>query len=80
MIEPLTMAAALFAAAELVLGKLGGEALDAALTPTDEVLKTQVKALTGKSLSKVRQNAFQEAVKKAKADFKRNSNFFLSLR
>ncbi len=69
MVEPLTMAAALFVAAELVLGKLGGKALDAALSPADEALKTQVKALTGKSLSQVRQNAFQEAVKKARADF-----------
>jgi hypothetical protein len=69
MVEPLTMAAALFAAAELVLGKLGDRALDAALGPTDELLKTQVKALTDKSLSKVRQNAFQEAVKKAGGDF-----------
>jgi hypothetical protein len=69
MIEPLTMAAALFAAAELVLGKLGGKALDAILEPTDELLKTQVKALTGQSLSKVRQNAFREAVKKARGDF-----------
>lgn len=69
MVEPLTMAAALFAAAELVLGKLGGKALDAALSPAEEALKTQVKALTGKSLSNVRQNAFQEAVKKARDDF-----------
>jgi formylglycine-generating enzyme required for sulfatase activity len=67
MVEPLTMA--LFAAAELVLGKLGGKALDAILEPTDELLKTQVKALTGRGLSKVRQNAFQEALKKARDDF-----------
>jgi hypothetical protein len=53
MVEPLTMA--LFAAAELVLGKLGRKALDAILEPTDEVLKTQVKALMGRDLSKVRQ-------------------------
>jgi len=69
MVEPLMITTALFAAAELVLGKLGGKALDAALGPTDEALKTQVKALTGRSLSKVRQNAFQEAVKKARGDF-----------
>ena len=43
--------------------------IEAALGPADEVLKTQVKALTGKSLSKVRQNAFQEAVKRAGGDF-----------
>jgi formylglycine-generating enzyme required for sulfatase activity len=67
MVEPLTMA--LFAAAELVLGKLGGKALDAILEPTDELLKSQVKALTGRDLSKVRQNAFQEALKKARDDF-----------
>jgi len=69
MVEPLMMTMALFAAAELVLGKLGGKALDAALSPADEALKTQVKAMTGKSLNKVRQNAFQEAVKKARDDF-----------
>jgi hypothetical protein len=69
MVEPLTMATALFVAAELVLGKLGDKALDAALGPTDEVLKNQVKSLTDKSLSKVRQNAFREAVKKARGDF-----------